>query len=254
MSCFETSSSSSPSSFPFIIITIAALAIAFVPSSRAFAKGGGGGGHMLGIQLGTVSTGQEHMNALISRANTRAGGISTSSMNSAYEGSVQYGYRFSGTIFSLLLRPSYFYQVSKGAGGGADYNYSVTGFNIFPMFRLYPLENEFMRFFMQLGLGYGRANGVVEEAGAKAEFVGDAFGTVIGLGTEFCFTPNYCATLEGNYRYMKMARNIASDVSGTFDTDSLSQATKNQEIEIDNTDFATSMSGLQFLAGFTILF
>ena len=235
-----------------VLASLAFAAIVFV-GSLAHAKGGGGGSQ-IGFQLGMTSATQEHMNTLISRANSRVGGISTSSLNSAYEVSANYGYRFDGSVIALLFRPSFFYQKSDGSGGGSPYNYGVTGFTFFPIMRVIPLENDWLKFFMQVGVGYGRANGSIEEGTAKAEFVGDAFGSQAGLGAEFCYTANHCATIEGNYRYLKMDRNTVTSTSGTFAADSLSQYGEGREVEMDASDLAVRMSGLQFLVGYTYNF
>ncbi len=229
-------------------------------SHEAAARGGGGssGDYSLGINLGMTTTAQDDLNLLISRANTRAGGISTSSLNTAYEAGLTFGYRYSGTIFSLQFRPSYVYQVTSGSGAGGSFNYGMTGITFFPMLRLYPLENDFMKFFMQFGLGIGRANGYAEEAAARVEFEANSFGTILGLGAEFTIAPGHTLSVEGNYRYLTFDRNLASSATGTFDTSganpSISQAAKNREVEIDGTDLQTRMSGLQFMTGYQFHF
>lgn len=238
---------------------LAAIILSFstLIASPAFAVGGGGGNFQLGLSAGTINADQEHMNTLISRANTREGGISTGSLNNAYEAAGTFGYRFNGSIIALLFRPSFFYQKSEGTGSSGNFNYSNIGFTIFPIGRIYPLENEFMKFFMQFGLGYGRSNGSIEEGSAKAEFVGDAFGTVFGLGSEFCYAGTHCLVVEGNYRYLTIERNIATSVTGTFSSTSpasLSQAEIHKEIEMDSTDLHVKMSGLQFLLGYSFYF
>ncbi|MES2964370.1 MAG: hypothetical protein V4760_10795 [Bdellovibrionota bacterium] len=231
----------------------AVLAITLLTVSLANAKGAGGGSQ-IGVQLGVTAASQEHINTLISRANTRVGGISTGAMNSAYEFSANYGYRFDGSVIALLFRPSFFYQKTSGSGGGSSYNYGVTGFTIFPILRIIPLENDWLKFFMQVGVGYGRINGSVEEGTAKVDFEGAAFGSQAGLGAEFCYTANHCGTIEGNYRYLNMDRNTVTSSTGTFATGSLSQYGSGQEIEMDATDLAVRLSGLQFLVGYTYNF
>lgn len=218
--------------------------------------GGGGGGNTFGIVGGVSNSSQDYLNTLITRANSRAsvGPVNTPALNSAYELGMQYGYRFSGTMFTALFRPTYFYQPTTGTGLNGSYNYSVTGFTVFPMLRITPLENDFMRFFMQIGLGYGRANTKIEEGTATLNAVGDAFGTVLGLGAEFCITSSQCISVEGNYRYLRMERNIATDATGTFASDSLSRAAQNREVELDGDDLQIRMGGLQLLAGYAIHF
>jgi hypothetical protein len=232
--------------------------LAFVPQASAARGGGSGGGMEIGFGGGIISSNQDQMNTLITRANSRAGGISTPAMNSAYEVSTHFGYRFSGTMFAVLLRPTYFYQNSTGSGNSGSFNYSLQGFTVFPILRVIPLENDIMKFFLQIGLGYGRATGKIEEAGASAEFVGDSFGTQAGMGAEFCFTGAHCVSIEGNYRYLNNTRNIATSASGTWDSSatnpSLSQAAPNREMELDNDDLQTKMGGLQFLVNYAMHF
>lgn len=212
------------------------------------------GGHALGFNLSLINASQNDMNELIKRSNTSAGGISTSELNQAYEAQAFYMYRFSGTMFALQFRPSYFYQVQDGSGSGQSYDYELTGFTIFPIFRLYPLESDIMKFYMQAGLGYGRINGKIKEADASVEFAGGGFGSIVGLGSEFCFTPNHCLMVEGNYRYLTIERLRATGASGSFRSDSLSQAQKGQEVELDNNDVSVRMGGLMFVAGYTAWF
>ncbi len=234
---------------------VAVLMLSLLPSLNAEAKGGGGG-HSLGVVAGSISTEQEHINTLISRANTREGGISTGALNSAYEVGAFYGYRFDGSMIAFQLRPTFFYQSEDGAGASGKFEYSVIGFTFFPSLRLYPLENEFMKFFMQFGLGYGRANSQIKEGPNDVKFAGGAFGTLMGMGAEFCFSPSHCLSVEGNVRYLVIERNIASSVSGDFTTsaNSVSQAEQKKEVEFDGSDLATRMSGIQFLLGYTFYF
>ncbi len=233
------------------------ITLSTAPLAQAARGGGGGSGEMqFGIIAGVSQTTQDGMNLLATRANARTGvgPVSTGALNSAYEFGIQYGYRFSGSMFSLLFRPTYFMETTTGSGTGGSYNYGVTGFTFFPILRLVPLENEFMKFFLNLGLGYGQASSKIEEGSAQVSATGSAFGTLVGLGAEFCMTPVHCISLEGNYRYLTMDRNIASDASGTFASDSISQATTNREVELDGDDLKVRMGGLQFLAGYIIHF
>ena len=239
------------------VLSIVAVTLISTPQAMAAAKGGG---YALGIQLGLVTAGQAQMNELIKRANTRESGISTGELNSAYEAAVSMMYRFQGTIFAAQLRPSFFYQNQSGSGNGGAFDYGLTGYSIMPILRLYPLENPFMKFYMQFGLGYGRVSGSIEENNTaapthgKVDFSGGAFGSMAGLGAEFCFRPQHCISFEGNYRYMNFERLLAGNVSGSFATNSLSQATKGQEVELDSADLAVRMGGLMFMAGYNYWF
>jgi opacity protein-like surface antigen len=252
----------SRTSFSSLVVMISALVVSSVVTMIAWpanaARGGAlsGGDSQFGLLAGASQSAQDQLNTLVSRANSRltSGPVSTQALNSAWELGLQYGYRFSGTMYTVLLRPTYFFETSNGSGKDGGYNYGVTGYTIFPMLRITPLENDIMRFFIQAGIGYARANTKIEEGGATLNAVGDAFGMAVGLGAEFCLTPSQCLSLEGNYRYLMMQRNIASDASGTFASDSLSRAAQNREVELDGDDLKVKMGGLQFLAGYSIHF
>lgn len=226
-------------------------------SAPVWAIGGGAGGQNgFGFHLGLVTATQGPINTLIKRANARAGEgpISTSELNSAYEVAVSYTYRFSGTVFALHFRPSYFYQVQDGSGNLGSYKYDLQGYTIFPMFRLYPMENDFMKFFMQIGLGYGQLNGKIQEGPSSAKFSGGGFGTMVGMGTEFCFSPNHCLSLEGDYRYLTMQRNIVDSTTNDFQSDSIANNGNGSELETDGADLATRMGGLMFMLGYQMWF
>lgn len=245
------------------LVLIATFAFLFMSNSSAWAARGGGGaaaslsgGSMaMGLMAGIVNTSQDDMNTLITRANQRAGGISTGQLNQAYEGSAFFMDRISGSMFALQLRPSYFYQSQTGTdSSGNAYNYSVKGFTIFPMLRMYPLENDLMKFYMQIGMGYGQITGEINEGSAVASFTSGGFGSMVGMGAEFCLTPSSCFNFEGDYRYLTFSRSISSGSAGTFATGSLTQYAKGQEIEMDASDLATRMGGLMFMMGYTYWF
>lgn len=218
-------------------------------AQTAFAAGGGGG-HSMEFGLAILSAGQDDINTMIT--NARAGSAaSTSDMGSAYELFAQYQYRFSGTMFAMLFRPSYVMQSATGSGTGGSFDYKLSGFTVFPMFRMYPLENNFIKFFMQTGLGYGRLSGDITEGASSVAFAGGNFGAIGGLGVDFCFTPSHCVTIEGNLRYLPIERNIASSVTGS---PGLSQATTNQEVEINGSDLKTTLSGIQGIVAYTLNF
>ncbi len=230
------------------------LFIALSCSASAYAVGGGGGWGF-GGNLGFINSSQTQMNEVIKRANVNGstGPVSTSSLNSAYEFAPFLNYRFSGTMYALHFRPSYFYQKETGKGATGSFDMAVTGWTVFPMLRLYPLENAFMKFYMQFGLGYGRMNGEINQGtGNKVEFASGTFGTAVGLGAEFCFTANHCANLEGTYRYLSYDRSLVTSSSGS--NGELSSIGKGNEIEMDGADLSVSMSGLMFMAGYTFWF
>jgi hypothetical protein len=233
----------------------------FAYAARGGSSGGGGfssslggGGVAIGINMGIVNADQPAMNEIIKRANTGSNGpVSTGQMHTAYEIAPFLTYRLSDSIVAMQLRPSYFYQNEGGSGENGSYEMSVTGWTIFPMMRLYPLENEGMKFYMQFGLGYGRMNGEINEgAGNQVRFESGAFGTIVGLGAEFCFTANHCLNFEGDYRYLSLERSRVTKSSGTM-TD-LTQYGKGKELEMDGADMAVRMGGLMYLAGYTYWF
>lgn len=236
------------------LVRRAILLFLFISGIQAFAAMGGQGGWSLGMYAGIVNSSQEQMNEIIKRANTGVNGpVSTSQMNSAYEAAPFLQYRFGGTIYAVQFRPSFFYQKEDGSGDNGSYGMSVTGYTVFPMLRLYPLENDLMKFYMQFGLGYGRVNGEINEgAGNSVKFASGSFGTVVGLGAEFCFNANHCLNLEGDYRYLNFERNIVTSSSGTLPN--LTNSTKGQEVEMDGSDLSVRMGGLMFLAGYTMWF
>jgi hypothetical protein len=216
--------------------------------------GSGFGFHEIGILGASTSAEQEHLNTLIRRAGYRTGGISTAEMSRAWELGLQYGYRSPGSMFEWLVRPSYFYQKTTGSNSGGSYDYGVTGFMLFPLVRVIPLENNFMKFYAQGGIGYGRAYGKIQEADASVEMQGDAYGSQLGVGLEFCYEGVHCLAFETNYRYMKMARNISTATSGTFDSSSVTQSQVNSEVEMSGYDLALQIGGLQFALGYTAHF
>jgi opacity protein-like surface antigen len=238
-----------------LFIILLSLSIIILSAEDVFAArgGGGSGGHSITAGITTVSADQKDLNSIIDSVNSTQGGVSTKSLNSAYDFFIQYQYRFSGSIFALVFRPSYFTESGKGSGNTVgDYNHSLTGFTFFPLLRLYPLENSFIRFFMQAGVGFGYLKGEVKQGDASLSYSGSNFGAQAGLGAEFCFTENHCMTLEGNVRYLPIERNVADSVSGTLT--GFTQAQNSREVEYDQNDMATTMSGIQGVLGYTYNF
>jgi opacity protein-like surface antigen len=237
-----------------LLTAVLTVVIFFAHVPRAMARGGGGGHSIAGF-LGFISPGQDDMDLLIDRSNTRAGGISTKPFGQGYEFAFMYQYRISGTMFAIGFRPSLFTQSSSGeAPAGQKYKYSLSGWTFFPMLKLIPLENDFIKFFIQVGVGYGRLNGKIQEDQAEIEFSGGNFGGLSGLGAEFCFSDSHCVVLEGNLRYLPFERNKATKVSGTFAANSLTNAVDAQEVEIDSRDLATTMSGVTANLGYIFTF
>lgn len=212
---------------------------------------GGGGGHSIGFGLGFATASQDDLENHATLVNQTISGRNATKPGSGLEFSGYYEYRFSSTMFAMHFRPSYFTQTGSG---GTD-KYSLSGMTLFPMLRLYPLENSFIRFFLEAGLGYGKLSGVAEQPGGKIEFSGGAFGAVGGLGAQFCFTDDHCMFLEGMFRYLPFERNlVSSSYSNTPGTTGFSQSGSGGELEFASNDLKTSMSGLVGNIGYQMNF
>ena len=218
------------------------------------ANAAGGGGTSLGLGFSTVGASQNDLNGAIDDAVTA--GANTKNLGSAYDFYANWSYRFAGGMYAIVIRPSYFTQTTSGSGTGGSYDYGLTGFTVFPIFRIYPLENAFIKFFMQAGLGYGSLNGSITAGTKNLEFSGSAFGAVGGVGVQFCFTPTHCMNIEGNLRYMPIARNISTggSCSASGDIPGLTQCGGGREVERANNDLQTTMSGVQGLLGYEFNF
>jgi hypothetical protein len=228
---------------PFLLVIFIFLVTALFAIPSAFAAGSKSGGHSLGIGFGITSAVQKDLNSIIDSVNTSAG-ANTKNVNSAYEFSAQYAYRFSGSIFGLVFRPSYFTASGKGTNAaGSSYNHELTGYTFFPLLRIYPLENSFIRFYMQAGLGYGYLGGRVVQGTNEMKYSGSNLGEQAGLGADFCFTPNHCMAIEGNFRYLPIERNSADSLTGTMT--GFTQAQSGKEVEYSGNDMSTTMSGIQ---------
>ena len=200
------------------------------------------GSHSLGIGISTVSATQDDVNGIL-------GQNSGKDLPSAYEITANWIYRFDRTSYAFVLRPSYFTQSVSSSGAEAK----LTGFTIFPIFRMYPLENAFIKFFMQGGLGYGNLKGSLDISSTTVDFEGSAFGAMGGIGVDFCFTDAHCLTVEGNIRYLPVERNKVTGGNCTT-LQGTTQCTVGSELEVSNKDMGTSMSGVQGLIGYTMNF
>lgn len=235
--------------------TVLMVSIFSAQDANARGRGGGIGGDMsIGVGLSTVSAGQDDMNGAIDDA--VAAGANTKNLGSAWEFYANWSYRFSGTIYSFVFRPSYFTQTAEGSGTGGNYDYKLTGFTVMPIFRIYPLENSFIKFFMQTGLGYGSLSGAITAGAKNLDFKGSAFGAMGGVGVDFCFTPSHCLTVEGNLRYMPIERNLTTggNCAASGDIPGISQCGGSSEVERKDSDLKTTMSGVQGLIGYTMNF
>lgn len=242
------------------ISTILITSLLSMQDANAAGRGGGGGrglsGDMLlGIGFSTVSAGQSDLNGAIDDAAASAS-ANTKNLGSAWDIFVNWGIRFSGTPYAFIFRPSYFMQKTEGSGTGGNFDYNLTGYTVFPIFRLYPLENSFIKFYMQGGLGYGSLNGEITAGSKSLQFNGSAFGAVGGIGVDFCFTDAHCLTIEGNLRYMPIERNVTTggNCSTSGDIPGVSQCGGASEVERAGADLKTTMSGVQGLIGYTMNF
>ncbi len=213
----------------------------FTPEAQAirgaFSRGGGEGDTALGFGVAIAGPNQDDLNTVITEINSSES-TSIDKLGSGYEFDAYYQVRFSGSIFALQFRPSYFMQSSKGS----SYETKLTGYSFFPILKLYPLENNFIKFFLQTGVGYGKVSGEMSGPNGSVAWSGGAFGALAGLGSEFCFTESHCLVIEGNVRYLPIERNIVSSKTGTpsgFDTPS-----QDGELENGNMDVKTSLSGI----------
>ncbi len=204
----------------------------------------------LGIALSTVSAGQDDLNGAIDDA--VLGGANVKNLGSAWELSATWIYRLERSLYAFVFRPSYFTQSTDGSGAGGSYDYKLSGYSVFPIFRIYALENSFIKFFLQTGLGYGSLSGDIKAGADTLTFKGSAFGAMGGVGVDFCFTPSHCLTVEGNLRYLPIERNLKTGGSCTTSMAGIGQC--NGEVERNGNDLKTTMSGVQGLVGYTMNF
>lgn len=241
-----------------LMTTVAAVltSLLFAAHSDAAPRRGASisGDSFLGFGLSLVTSNQKDLgNISDGLAANYPGTWGMKSMGSAYEFYGQYGFRFSGTMFGLIFRPSYFTQSTDGGCGTSSCSIKLNGLTLFPILRLVPLENSFIKFFMQAGIGWGTLKTEVKEGSASASFSGSGYGTLAGIGTDFCFTETHCLTIEGNIRYLPIERNTYDSQSGTFSNGGFSNS-GSSEVERSNNDVGTTMSGIQGVIAYTLNF
>ena len=72
------------------------------------------------------------------------------------------------------------------------------------------------------------------------------------LHPEICFAKVHCVTMEGNYRILPINRSTVNSLSGTKRAGSIvTQDTSGKEFEINDTDFASTMTGVQAIVGYS---
>lgn len=243
-----------------LFLSLTTIAILTLSTHQAFAaakkKGGkgafAGGAMAIGFGLSFTTAEQEGLNSLVDAAKS-ATNSTAGKLSSATEYVGHLTFRFASGMLAVQVRPSLFSQSSTGSGSDGSHEYKLDGYTIFPLFRYIPLSNDFIDFYIQGGLGYGSLNGKVSNGATNASFSGSAFGTQFGLGAEFCFLPDHCFNIEGNYRYMPISRNIVSSASGL--PSGVSQASPDKELEdLNGTDIPTTLSGISGIIGYTYNF
>lgn len=194
------------------------------------------GTHQFGAGIAMVSPAQDDLNSWIGGL----GVVGTKELGAGYEIFANYEYRFDRTIYALHFRPSYFMQSASGGGVEAK----LTGFTFFPMLRLYPLENDFIRFFFQIGLGYGNLTAdLSNNTGGHGSYNGGNFGALGGLGAYFCITDTSCVVAEGTFRYLPMQRMTGNGSGLTGGNSRITQ--ESGELELNGMDLAATLSGVQ---------
>jgi len=200
------------------------------------------GNHSLGFAASLTGPSQSDVNSWVASLNT----VGTKELSTGYELMADYQYRFDRTMFSLLFRPSFLSQSADGGGVSS----SISSFTFFPLFRIYPLENNFIQLFMQVGVGYGSASLKLEKSGVSGSYSNSAFGALAGIGVNFCFNANHCAVVEGNFRYLPIER-LEGNAGGSLGGN-ITQA--NGELEKNNKDFGVTLTGVQGIIGYRFTF
>ncbi len=232
--------------YRILAFLFAAFAALSVYSKEALAQSGGRT-HSFSFGVGLTTANQKDTNALIEAAASTA-----KDLTSAYEFFGQYMYRFSGSKFGLVVRPSYFTQSGSGSCTGGNCDYKLTALSLMTMLRVVPLESSFIKFFVQGGVGWGQIKGDYSQGSANIKFTGQNFGFQGGLGADFCFTANSCVTVEGNIRYLPIERSTADSASGSLS--GISQGSTGAEVEHNGNDMTTTLSGIQGTIAYTFGF
>lgn len=229
---------------PIVFISVF-ISIVLLLSNEVFAArrgGGASGSHSMAFGALYVSPSQDDLNKFISDQ----GAVGTQSLGTGYEIYFQYSYRFSGTMWGIAFRPGFFTQ--KASGGATDV--AITGITFTPLLRIHALENDFIKFFFQIGVNYGNATVKMSEpGGTSGTYDGNAFGGMGGIGVSFCFTESHCMTIEGNARYLPIM-----PVTGSGNTLTESGWQGNGELERSNNDVRVSLGGFQAALAYELNF
>ncbi len=235
-----------------ILVSIANEADAAVAKKRGGKGAFAGGAFSIGLGVATTTAEQTGINGLINAAKLSTNSTA-STLSSATEWVGAFTFRFANNYVALQLRPTLFSQSSSGSGTDGSHSYSLDGYTLFPLVRIIPLSNDLIDFYIQGGLGYGKLNGSIKNGANRADFNGSGFGMQMGLGAEFCFVPDHCFNIEGNYRYLPLVRNIVTSGAGL--PTGTSQAATDRELEdLNGNDVATTFSGVSGILGYTYNF
>lgn len=218
----------------FVVSVAAFMTFLIISSDPAFARRGLSGAHSIGGGIILTGPSQNDVNSWVS-SHALAG---TKELGAGYELFFNYEFRFSSTMFALHFRPSYMNQSASGAGIES----AITAITFFPMLRLYPLENDYIKFFFQTGIGVAKADLTLSNSnnGGSGTYSATEFGALAGLGASFCFTESSCVGVEGNMRYLPMNRLTGN---GTTLGGNITQTSG--ELEKGGTDLAVTLSGIQ---------
>ena len=240
-----------------VYLMVLLLTFVVVDNAQAAKKRGGkgafaGGSLSVGLGISLTTAEQTGINSLINaaKANTNS---TASTLVSASEYIGYVTFHFSNNFVAIQLRPTLFSQSSSGSGSDGSHSYELSGYTVFPLVRIIPLSNDLIDFYIQGGLGYGKLDGKIRNGATRADFSGSAFGTQIGLGAQFCFVPDHCFNLEGNYRYLPISRNIVTSAAGL--PTGTTQASVDRELEdASSNDVATTLSGISGILSYTYNF
>lgn len=231
--------------------------LVFSSLSWGQSRGGGrrgvslSGEHSLTLGIGFIGSEQNNMDDVI---DAQKGSGSLKNFGNAYEYFLQYGIRFDKSWLAFVFRPSFFTQETDGTCTNGNCKSELSGMAFFPMLKMIPLENEFIKLFFQVGLGYGQLEGSIKDGSNNVKFKGSAFGAMGGLGVDFCFTEMSCFSVEGNLRYLPIERNLVTSASGTVTGVTGTASGAEIERNSNSSDLSTTMSGLQGLISYTMMF
>lgn len=230
------------------LISLVLFSVLFCIKSYAQSTGNTFSFSLLG---GQTSAEQKHINTLQDRANLREGGISVKALEKGWEFGATAQYKFG--MSAVALRYTHFMQSQDGSGNSKNFEYEVSGNNLAFLYRVYPLENADMSFFFQTGFVLGMLDASIKEDSFQTKANGSDLGYQIGAGIELYFD-SHVLSAEVGWRYLNVPRLTVSSSSGSPAADSISQSSVNQELEYDQRDFGSNMSGTQIFCSYGLRF